>query len=881
MFRFTMLSLAICTAFARADAPPPTAPKADPARVEFFESKIRPVLVEHCLSCHSVEAKKSKGALLLDTRAAMLKGGETGPAVVPGKPAASLLLKAMRHEADLVMPPAPKAKLSPSVLVDFTKWIEDGAVDPRDGTNKPAGIDWAKARSFYSFSPVRKPKSTSPSPIDDFILRELTKQKLAPAPLADKQTLLRRMTVDLTGLPPTPEEMAAFVADASPGAISTAIDRLLASSAYGERQARMWLDVARYAEDQAHTFGVKPNSTAWRYRDWVIDAFNSDLPYDRFVKLQIAADLYEKDGLAVVKDRSALGYFGLGAQYYKNTDAAKAAADELDDRVDTLTRGFLGLTVSCARCHDHKYDPIPTIDYYSIAGVFKSTNLTDLSLATPEETAAFEVAKKSLDGVKKVVALALNDARKIAALKQVDGLPTYLIAVSQLEEGRKKNPAMAPADIAKPMKLDPARLDKLAKFVVKRPDVPAMKKYYLTLSGGKDTGEGSLKKAADEVSAEVRKMLVAPGDISGNPLWVNLFGEKGAFPVSDTDAQAGLTAEQKKALIEQQKRLADEQKALPTLAMAPAIAEATAADMPIFIRGNPAKTGEIAPRRFLRILAGDEPKKFTQGSGRRELAEAIADKANPLTARVMVNRVWQQHFGRGIVGTPSNFGILGEAPSHPELLDDLAAGFVEDGWSIKKLHKRIMLSQAYQRSSGNVVENLSKDADNRWLWRMNRHRLDAEAFRDSLLAISGQLDRTFGGQTTDLNRTENTRRTIYGKISRHELDGYLRLFDFPDPNITADRRTETTVPQQQLFVLNSPFMIARSKAFAARVQKEAADDDTRIVRAWGLAYGRAPMPAEVGLAKAYLGAKDTGNGLDRWERLAQAILGSNEVYFID
>ena len=464
---------------------------------------------------------------------------------------------------------------------------------------------------------------------------------------------MRRATFDLTGLPPTADELGAFLADPSAGAFARVVERLLASPHYGERWARHWLDVARYGEDQAHTFQARKYPDAFRYRDWVVKAFNQDMPYDRFVMEQIAGDLL--DGPDRAERLAALGFFALGPVYY-----GKAVADELDDRLDTLSRGFLGLTVACARCHDHKFDPIPARDYYALAGVFASTDYKEYVL-----TSAGTIDDK---------------------------------AVSE------------PTD-----------------------------------------------KAKKQGKSEPRK------------------------PVLHSLSEG-----------------------------------AKIANLHVHLRGNPATLGEEAPRHFLSILAGDHPTLFTKGSGRLELAQAIANRKNPLTARVLVNRIWMHHFGRGIVATPSNLGAMGERPTHPELLDYLANQFMANGWSIKALHREIMLSAAYQRSSQYELENARRDPDNRWLWRMSRRRLQVEAFRDGLLAVAGNLDFRIGGPALDLSSDNNFRRTLYGAVSRHNLDPLLRLFDFPDANLTNDRRAVTTVPLQQLFVLNSEFIIRQASALAAR-----------------------------------------------------------------
>jgi hypothetical protein len=552
-----------------------------------------------------------------------------------------------------------------------------------------------------------------------FLLARLEEKGLHPVSAADRRTLIRRATFDLIGLPPTPEEIDDFLNDQSPDAWEKVVDRLLASPHYGERWARHWLDVARYGEDQAHTFEARKYPDGFRYRDWVVRAFNSDMPYDRFILEQIAGDLV--DGPDRPGRLAALGFFSLGPVYY-----GKAMADELDDRVDTLTRGFLALTVACARCHDHKFDPISTKDYYGLAGIFASTDY---------------------------------------------------------------------------------------------------KEYVLTPKGDID----------DQAVSEPTVKKKSKGKTPRPPVVHSL-------------------TEGKKI-----------------------------ANLRVHLRGNPSNLGEEAPRRLPAILAGDDAPPFTHGSGRLELARAIASKDNPLTARVLVNRVWAHLFGRGLVGTPSNFGALGERPTHPELLDWLASRFIAEGWSIKKLTRSILLSAAYQRGSGFDEHNTKLDPDNRLLWRMNRRRLEVEPWRDGLLAVTGNLDRTLGGPALDLSAPDNRRRTLYGAVSRNNLDPLLRLFDFPDPNLTVDRRPVTIVPLQQLFVLNSPFMVRQAKALAARVQAgPETDESARIRRAFLITYGRPPVDREIRLGIQFLASAGASNSsLSAWERYAQVLLSANEFAFID
>jgi hypothetical protein len=738
-------------------------PVADAKAVEFFETKIRPVLVEQCYKCHSEAAEKEKklrGGLKLDTKDGVLKGGDTGAAMVPGKRDAGTLLKSLKYDGDIQMPP--KGKLPDAVIKDFEKWIADGAVDPRaNAIAKAVGIDIEKGKQFWSFQAPKEPPvpGTAKNAIDAFVATKWTEKGLNPVAVADKRTLIRRAYFDLTGLPPTPEAVDAFLKDDSPDAFAKLIDQLLASPQYGEKWARHWLDVARYAEDQAHTFGVKPKTQAWRYRDWVIAAFNNDIPYDRFVKLQIAGDMMPDAPEDAFTKFGGLGFLGLGAEYYKNTAAAQAIAEELDDRVDTLTRGFLGVTVSCARCHDHKFDPIPTRDYYSIAGIYMGTNLSEAPLVPPAEMKAY------------------NDAQ--FALKQT---------------------------------------------------------------------EVKLKKAQAELKAK-----------------------KGGFTKQVPKAFAV------KGLLDEVAKLKKDMPPAPPMVH---VVSGNGPGMKVYIRGNPATKGEDAPKGFLQVL----PSLKAAGSDytRLDLANAIASKDNPLTARVIVNRVWAWHFGRGLVSTPSNFGALGDRPTHPELLDWLAVNFMKNGWSMKWLHKQIMTATVYQLESKPALDNDRVDAANVYLWRGARKRLEIEDWRDSLLTVSGQLDSKSGGPTFDLRDPNAKRRTVYAKISRHELDGLLRLFDFPDANVTADKRVVTTVPQQQLFALNSEFMIGQAKALAARVEKLGATDEERIAAAHRVLFGRAPEKAETDLALRFLKlSTKPDDKLTRWQQYAQVLLASNEMMYVD
>lgn len=573
------------------------------------------------------------------------------------------------------------------------------------------GIQWDKEKLFWSFQP---PKA-SPRPevsnrrwprrdLDYFVLTKLEERRLSPALEATKLTLLRRASYDLTGLPPEPELAAEFLKDSTSGAYERLVDQLIASPAFGERFASMWLPLARYAEDQAHQVGddtkyFYPN--AYKYRKWVIDAFNRDLPYDQFVKLQLAADKYES---VAKEDLAALGFLGLGPKYY-NRDRLDVQADEWEDRVDTVTRTFLGLTVACARCHDHKFEPITREDYYAMAGVFASTSM-------------------------------------------VNGKP----------------------------------------------------------DGAEDKSEKS-----KEMSPETIHM----------------------------------------------------------------VKDGAAKDLNVFIRGNVNRLGPLAPRGFIKLLDDPRHEPVKEGSGRREIAEAIADSENPLTARVMVNRVWGLMIGRPIVESPSNFGHSGQDPSNRPLLDFLATRFLAEGGSIKKLVREIALSATYRQSSVGSEKGAAMDPSNLLLGRMNRRRLTAEQWRDTMLLQAGELERE-GGKSMELDDPQNVRRTVYGRISRLQLNSLLMALDYPDANVHAEKRASTTTAMQKLFQMNSQFMTDRAKAFAKRFE----NDESRVQNIYRALFNRGPDDDEVKLAVAFLNRPSNSN-LTRWEQYAQSLLISNELMYVD
>lgn len=752
--------------------------------IEFFEARIRPLLVEHCFDCHSTDAKKLQAQLYVDSREGLVKGGESGPAVVPGKADDSLLIQAVRYETS-EMPP--DQKLSDQQIKDLVRWVELGAPWPQvtssPGVSMPAQeIDWERARtSHWAWQPVQRPdvpdavESQPPvhHPIDRFVARRRHEAGLPAVPPAAAEILVRRVYIDLLGIPPTPEQTAAFVEASAvdrPAALKTLIDLLLDSPMYGQRWARHWLDVARYSDGHGGFLDNAALPEAWRFRDWVITAFNNDLPIDEFLAAQIAGDLTGDADKAI-----ATGFFALGPTYRSDggdpDSVAQAKGETLDDRIDTLTRGLLGITGSCARCHDHKFDPIPQQDYYSLAGVFNNTGVRNYPLAAAD-------------------------------------------VVQRADEHRR-----ATADFQKRIKDLETRL-------------------------GKEKRDAT----ADE-----------------------------ATQLADWKTQLDQL----------------NQNVPPGYATAHALHDTGSADMKVAIRGNLRKEGETAPRRFLRILSPGEPANLTKGSGRQQLADAIVSPANPLTVRVFVNRVWMHHFGKALVRTPSNFGTLGELPSHPELLDWLSSEFTANGWSLKELHRLMMTSETYQLSSRFDAKAFATDGANRLLWRMSPRRMDVEAWRDSLLSVTGELDAVAGGPPFD-NIMTSKRRTVYAKVSRNgdqfASDLFLRRFDFPIMRATVAKRPASVVPQQYLFLLNSSFMIDRAKALAHQMQRDYDRDPSRIDAVYRLLFGREPMEQERDLASGFLnplsaasdsaGVEQNNVALDPWVQYAQVLLSSNEFMFV-
>ena len=938
-----------------------------PEAIDFFESRVRPILVGHCIKCHG--PKKQSSNLRLDSREAALKGGDSGPALEPANPEKSLLVQAVAHtHEELKMPPS--GKLPEASVAIIRQWVGLGAPWPAI-THTGVASKPTEGRDFgaphWSFKPVVCPsvpptndRNWPRSPVDAFILARLEAAGLTPSAPADKRTLIRRATIDLWGIPPTAEEIDAFECDRAPDAFARLVDRLLASPHYGERWGRHWLDVARYADTKGYVFTQdRRYPYAYTYRDYVIKALNTDLPFDQFIVQQLAADQLPRgdDPRAL----AAMGFLTVGRRFLLDQN------EIIDDRIDVVSRGFLGLTVTCARCHDHKFDPIPSEDYYSLYGVFASSiEPAELPMLQKVELGpAFADFERKLNAAKK----ARDDflaARRDEVLGDLTArFSVYLKAAYDLDfDGRSRRlDERAGVDKLNARRLrgliglwkrtletTPKQADPLLgvwrsfaalpekEFAAKAKDLhghltdakdpnaaPIHPLVVRAVLGGPPTSKGDVVARYLALFGELETRLKDQKARSAGPagtrlpepewesLRLALFGPSGPLTISLETARMFLDQTQRGRLDRLNGAI---EKVNATHPAAPARAMVMN-DAPqlynphVFVRGNPGRLGPAVPRRFLRLLSGRDRKPFQNGSGRLDLARAIADANNPLTARVLVNRVWQWHLGKALVTTPSDFGVRSDPPSHPELLDYLASEFIASGWSIKSLHRNIMLSNTYQQSSEPRSAELERDPENRLVWRFNRQRLDFEAMRDSLLAVSGALEATVGGPSTPITEPPfSARRTVYGFIDRQNLDGLYRTFDFAVPDATSPRRYVTTVPQQALFLMNSPFLHEQARRLAAVVGKDGqagssatsassfADRAEGVRKLYLRALGRPPEADELVLGIEFVQRQTAtnaaefvkwkrlpaGNGgplLSPWDQLAQVLLLTNEFMFVD
>jgi len=906
-------------------APQATPAPSAPQSADVFESRVRPLLLTICGDCHTDD---EKGGLRIDSRAALLKGGEHGPAIVPGDADKSLLMRAVRQEAGVVKMPKGGTKLSDADIAALADWIRAGAPwpEPKAAATPPANptaVDkplTAEQRAWWSFQPLAKPpvpsvqtQSWPKTDIDRFVLARLEREGLAPVRAADRRTLIRRATLDMTGLPATPEEVDAFVTDTSPDAWTKVVDRLLASPHYGETWGRHWLDVARYAEDDPRSLdpmgrGYNPYPNAYLYRDWVIRAFNEDMPYDQFVKAQLAAD--SMDERVRVRMLPALGFLGLGPWYYDNGSVEVTRADERHDRVDVVSRGFLGLTVACARCHDHKYDPITQRDYYALAGVFLNSAYHEYPLAPKsvvDEYKSLEQKKKNkerlLDDFMGTESdqlgqtLALQASKYMQAAWRVTGEPkedAEAVATKEnldfelfqrwirfLAKPPKFYPYLKPwqemvkeggsADRAKTLAGDfqsllldvmfESREIKDENDIIRAKALPGTKKKEkANLPNEFITNDDFCPGCGLELKSLQGDRVFLYADVfrrdlvdSADPANAKDDDKPGLLVFRGSALDRWLGADRRRYIDDLREDIKTSEKAMPPkYAYVHGVQDlAVPQKSHVALRGSPFRLADEVPNRMPLVLSDGVAVPFTKGSGRAELADAIVRQ--PLAMRVIVNRVWKWHFGTGLVNTASNFGKLGERPTNPELLDYLASWFVEHGYSIKKLHREILLSAVYQLSTANDPEAYAKDSDDRLYWRANRRRLSAEEIRDAALFVSGSLDEKAGGPSEELTPTA-ARRTVYAKISRYRLDQYLQLFDFPAATISAEQRFTTNVPLLRLFLMNSDFMVQQAVALARRIGDQP-DNGARVTAAYRFLFGRTPDARELQAGLDFLGAE--------------------------
>lgn len=906
-----------------------------PEQAEFFEKRVRPILVARCQGCHN--AKSHTAGLDLTSASGFRRGADTGLIVSTDDPEHSRILEVTSYRERLKMPPT--GKLSDDELSAIREWVKIGAPWPA-ATGEVVAAPTAKKgysrgqKEFWSFRPL---KPTAPpavrneswirTPVDRFILSVLESRQLTPAAPADKSTLIRRAAYDLTGLPPTEAEVRAFEADSSPNAYEKVIDRLLASPRYGEKWGRHWMDVARYADSTGADEDYRyPH--AWRYRDYVIDAFNQDMPFDRFIREQIAGDLLPPSPGKDVNTAGiiATGFLALGPKLVAEQDKVKMFYDIVDEQIDVTSKAFLGLTIACARCHDHKFDPISTKDYYSLASIFASTKqlaqiegtvsklyyapLVSKDIAEKYEAHQKKVAdkQKEIDGV---VGAEGRRFRDQLSPKMAD----YMIAARKVYEGNAKS-----ENVAKDASLDEAVLERWVKYLKPTKERRAHLERWYQASGSsigtvaqeyqadfihevarRKQAQDEWKVKAEAAKARGEKPPDAPKFLAGdNRFFTEAGSGKGPLTLPEKDPEKVYSEEARakvQTLKAELKTIKDA--APPEPPFACSVAEDKHVDQRVFLRGNPEAKGDPVTKRFPTVLAGEEQPAIEQGSGRRELAEWLSSPRNPLPSRVMVNRIWQGHFSEGLVRTTNNFGITGERPTHPELLDWLSTQFIEQGWSVKKMHKLIMLSSTYQMDGEATPLDREKDPDDRLLTRFPMRRKTVEEIRDSLLALDGSLDLTMGGtlqkgEGTDnefsdgrksLHPDDTKRRTVYLPLRRSNLATLFTLYDFGDATTSTEIRSQTNVAPQALFMMNSKFVTERSKSLAQSLLKSETSDEQRIGRAWFTVLGREPEKDEVAASLQYIArfpakpADDSGRLL-AWSSLCRALIASNDFIYV-
>jgi len=920
----------------------PAALRADePVNDEFFERKVRPILAANCVNCHGKE--KQKGELRLDAKAGFAAGGETGPLAKPGDPDKSLLVQVVRYDGDVKMPP--KGKLSDAEIATLATWVKGGAPWPDDGiagTKTGEAFDAAaRAKALWSFRPVRRPatpevkgqSSEVRNPIDAFLLAKLRDNGLSFAPPAEKRVLLRRVTFDLTGLPPTPEEIAAFLKDDSPDAYEKVVERLLASPAYGERWARHWLDLVRYAETHGHEFDFEIPD-AWRYRDYVVRALNADLPYDRFLTEHVAGDLLPdprrnpKDGTN--ESLLATAFWWLGEAKHSPVDSRAELADRIDNQIDVFGKAVLGLTVACARCHDHKFDPIATKDYYALFGVLASSRYHVADVGDPAATV------KLLDEIKELRGRTPANPDREVGGEANSAWREKTVAFEEFGDGwrsrwdaaglafRPEAGAGFPHSGREARKLTGA---------LRSPTFTIDRRYLTLRVAGREARArvilnglqliqnpiyGGLAQTVNH-GDELRWLTFDLGMWKGQPAYLELLDESGGY-VAVTEARFADTpppnepgpkvpqppaaaADDPPEVKRIHDRVRELESRIPEPSRAPTARDGTGIDERVFVRGSHKTLGIDAPRAFLGVL---DPTPFkSKGSGRLELAKAVTDPANPLTARVIVNRLWKHHFGEGIVRSPDDFGNQGQPPTHPELLDWLAGELVARQWSLKHMHRLMVTSAAYRQSSRATPEQASKtttaDPQNKLLHRQNVRRLEAEAIRDAVLVVSGRIDRTTEGPGVLPHLTEHQvgrgrplsgpidgrgRRSLYLAVRRNFLNPLFTAFDYPTPFTAIGRRTVSNVPAQALVMLNNPFVLQQAELWAKRVlATPGRSPEDRVREMYEAAFGRGPTREELTAATEFLAEQGREYGEadhpKAWSDLAHVLLNAKEFVFVE
>ena len=925
------IGLAFCAA-----SVPTRADDAAAAADRFFEAKVRPLLVARCVECHGPD--KQEAALRLDARVFAMRGNDSGPVIVAGKPDESRLIQVVRYADDDVQMP-PSEKLPDEELAILTEWIRSGAAWPDTNDAAPAdhggiprlpdgSIDFARAaETHWAYLPIERPPlpdvanaAACRTALDRFIVAQLESQGLSLSPEADRRTLIRRAYFDLVGVPPTYEEVESFVNDPAPDAWEQLIDRLLASPLYGQRWGRHWLDIARYADTKGYVFTENrfyPYS--YTYRDYVVDALNGDKPYDRFLLEQLAADQL---GLASDDPAlAALGFLTVGPRFRNNQQ------DIIDDRIDVTTRGLMGMTLSCARCHDHKYDPLEAKDYYALYGIFESSQEPDaLPLIgtvneTPEYLAFKAERDKRMQAVEDYKQQAYADLMKKARTEAGDYLLAAAAAMRRLPRGfdpqyahgqpreklvnlwkgllerrmRADDPVFGPWQTAAalPVETFATGLQDALQLSTKGNGPQWNPLVVNALCESPLNSMADVARAYGRLFADIQSqwdgMLAsqqegappdALPDADAEELRRVLHGPESITDVSFERAEREVFERDNRDQIRNLERQVGEWEATSPGAPARAmvIVDREQPVQPVvFLRGNPGRRGDPVARRFPQVLGGSEQEAFPNGSGRLDLARSIIAADNPLTSRVIVNRVWQHHFGTGLVRTASDFGARSDPPSHPELLDWLAATLIRDGWSLKDLHRTIMLSATYRQQAADRADGRSADPENRLLWRMNRRRLEFEPMRDAMLFVAGRLDASLDGRPVNIEeRPFTNRRTVYALVDRNNLPGLFRTFDFPTPDTSSPERPVTAVPQQVLYGMNSPFVQEMAAAIVARPELQSAAPEDRVIQLFRLTLGRDPDESERTLLANYLSKHE--NAL---QETAQSLLLTNEFLFID